>query len=219
MYGASEGYLGGQLIPEPGVQPLVHVNYFEFIPEDEIEKEDPTVIPLSDVKKGSRYEVVLTNNFGYYRYRIGDMVTFTSTTPYTMAQIGRKGRIVNLAGEKVSDKHITTAISQACRRTKAELTDYSVVGVVTDGLPYYTIAAMFQNRNVDAVEFVHAFEDAIGEINYEFTHSRETGGLAPTVLLRMTKSIFEDKVKATHVQAKPDPLTTNADILAACEAM
>jgi hypothetical protein len=219
MYGASEGYLGGQLIPEPGVQPLVHVNYFEFIPEDEIEREDPTVIPLSDVKKGSRYEVVLTNNFGYYRYRIGDMVTFTSTTPYTMAQIGRKGRIVNLAGEKVSDKHITTAISQACRRTKAELTDYSVVGVVTDGLPYYTIAAMFQNPNVDAVEFVHAFEDAIGEINYEFTHSRETGGLAPTVLLRMTKSIFEDKVKATHVQAKPDPLTTNADILAACEAM
>lgn len=219
MYGASEGYLGGQLTEEPGVQPLVHVNYFEFIAEDEIESENPTVVPLSDVKKGKRYEVLITNNFGYYRYRIGDMVTFTSTDPYTMAQIGRKGRVVNLAGEKVSDKHITTAISEACRRTSAEITDYSVVGVVEEGLPYYAIAAMFQNKNVDAVEFVHAFEDAMSEINYEFSHSRETGGLAPTILARMTKSVFEDKVKATHVQAKPDPLSTNVEILAACEIM
>ncbi len=219
MYGASEGYLGGQIIEGAGVQPLAHVNYFEFIPENEIESEDPTVIPLSEVKSGSRYEILITNNFGYYRYRIGDMVTFSSTDPYTMVQIGRKGRIVNLAGEKLSDKHITTAISEACRRTSAELTDYSVVGVVEDGLPYYAIAAMFQNEDVNPVEFVHAFEDAMGAINYEFTHSRETGGLAPTILARMTKSIFEDKVKATHVQAKPDPLTTNVDVLAACEVM
>lgn len=219
MYGASEGYLGGQLIPGKGVQPLAHVNYFEFIPEDEIEKDEPMVIPLSEVKRGNRYEILITNNFGYYRYRIGDMVTFTSTNPYTIAQIGRKGRVVNLAGEKVSDKHITTAITEACRRTGAELTDYSVVGVVSDGLPYYAIAAMFQNENIDAVEFVHAFEDTMGETNYEFTHSRETGGLAPTVLARMTKSLFEDKVKATHVQAKPDPLTTNTEVLAACEIM
>jgi hypothetical protein len=219
MYGASEGYLGGQLIPEDGVQPLVHVNWFEFIPEDEIEKEEPTVLPLADVKKGNRYEVLITNNFGFYRYRLGDMVTFTTTDPYTMTQIGLKGQVVNLAGEKVSDKHITTAMTEACRKTGAELTDYSVVGVVSDGLPYYTIAAMFQNEGIDAVEFVHAFEDALGESNYEFTHSREVGALAATILMRMTRSVFEEKVKSTHVQAKPDPLTTNIEVLAACEAM
>lgn len=217
MYGASEGYLGGQLIDGPGVQFLTHVNFFEFIPESEAFDEDPTVLPMADLKKGNRYEIVLTNNFGYYRYRIGDMVTVINTDPYTIAEIGRKGRIVNLAGEKVSDKHVATAMTEACRKTSAELTDYSVVGVVSEGMPYYTIATMFQNNDVDPVEFVLAFEDAMGSINYEFMHSRETGGLGPTLLARMKSSVFEEKVKTSHIQAKPDSLTMNTDILAACE--
>ena len=193
------------------------MNFFEFIPENESHLENPTVVPLPDVKRGKRYEIVITNNFGYYRYRIGDMVTFIDTDPYTIAEIGRRGKIVNLAGEKLSDKHITKAMTEACRRTGAEVTDYSVVGVVTEGLPYYTIAAMFQNDQVDPVEFVHAFENSMGEINYEFSHSRETGGLGPTLLARMKTSVFENKVKASHIQAKPDPLTTNVAILEACE--
>ncbi|MGQ4912423.1 MAG: GH3 family domain-containing protein [Candidatus Thorarchaeota archaeon] len=217
MYGASEGYLGGQLVEGPGVQLLAHVNYFEFIPEEESHLKNPTVVPLSDVKRGKRYEIVITNNFGYYRYRIGDLVTFINTDPYTIAEIGRKGRIVNLAGEKLSDKHITRAMTEACRKTKAEITDYTVVGVVSEGLPHYTIAAMFQNSDVDTVDFVQSFEEAMSRINYEFAHSRETGGLGPTLLARMKTSAFEDKVKASHIQAKPDPLTTNMSILEACE--
>ncbi|MHA2222794.1 MAG: GH3 family domain-containing protein, partial [Candidatus Thorarchaeota archaeon] len=103
-YAGSEGFYGTTLLKhtDNGIQLLPHINYFEFIPENEIHKDVPTVIPLSEVKKNHRYEIVLTNMMGYTRYRIGDMLTFIDTDPFSVHRIGRKGRAVNLAGEKLT---------------------------------------------------------------------------------------------------------------------
>ncbi|MFX1368200.1 MAG: GH3 auxin-responsive promoter family protein [Promethearchaeota archaeon] len=217
VYSSSEGWYASQLINEPGVQILPHLNFLEFIPENQVDDEFPDVIPLVEVKEGSRYEMVLTNVGGYYRYRIGDMMTFVSTDPYTVRHIGRKGKISNLAGEKITDAHVTKAITASCEKTGAELIDYTVVGVVTDGLPYYTIAALFRDNQVDTVEFVSAFEEAMASINYEFYHSREVGGLGPTMLRRLATSVYEDRAKKISIQAKPIPLTTDVSVLDYCE--
>ncbi|MBD3406871.1 MAG: hypothetical protein GF411_12210 [Candidatus Lokiarchaeota archaeon] len=217
VYGGSEGCFAGQMYPDKkGMQLIPHLTYFEFIPEKECEKPNPKVIPLSEVKKGFRYEIVLTTIGGYYRYRNGDMLTITDTQPYTIRSVGRKGRVVNLSGEKLSEAHVSNAITYACSRTSAELMDYSVVGVVNNGLPQYTIAAMFRNSEVDITEFVFAFEDHLKQTNEEFRVVRETGALGPTSLVRMVKSHFEDIVKSSHIQAKPIPLTTDRKILESC---
>jgi hypothetical protein len=161
---------------------------------------------------------VLTNDQGYYRYRMGDMVTFTKTDPYTVTGVSRKGRVVNLSGEKISEAHVSNAMKAACIKTSAEIMDYTVVGTVENGLGNYVIAAMFHDENVDPVEFVHAFEDSLGQTNLEFRFNRETGALGPTTLLRMRSSHFEDIVRSSHLQAKPTPLTTDTAVLAVCEA-
>jgi len=217
-YAASEGYLGSQILAEPGLQLMPDLNYLEFIPENEIHSENPTVIPLSDVKKGFRYEVVMSNHNGWYRYRLGDLVTFTQIKPYTIRHISRKGGIVSLAGEKLSDAHVINAMADACGKTGAQVMDYSVVGVIDGGIPHYTIAAMF-HQDVDSVEFVQAFEEAIGQVNWEFTNSRGMGALGPTMLRKMVKSQHEEIVKETHLQAKPVPLTTDTSVFAVCEAV
>jgi hypothetical protein len=217
-YGGTEGVYGGQTMPEPGIQLFPNTNYLEFIPESEVEAPNPTVIPLSDVKKGSRYEMVITNVGGYYRYRLGDMMTFTSTNPYTVRGISRKGRVVNLSGEKISEAHVAEAISSACSTTGTEIMDYSVVGVVEDGLPHYVIAALVRNDKINAVEFIDAYETKMKAMNEEFRVVRETGALGATTLMRMRSSYFEEVVKNSHIQAKPIPLTTNESILAECEA-
>lgn len=219
VYGGSEGFYGAQLLPGVGVQLSPHINYYEFIHEDELDNPVPEVIPLSDVKRGHRYEMVLTNNIGWYRYRTGDLMTFASTDPYTIRNIARKGRVVNLSGEKLSEAHVSEALQQACRKTGANVMDYSVVGEVKDGVAFYTLAAMFKTLDFNPVEFIHQFEDAISASNQEFRFNRETGALAPTRLMSMTSSAYESKVKDTHVQAKPVPLTTDTTVLETCEVI
>ncbi len=217
-YAGSEGFYACNLFPDAGLHILPHINYLEFIPESETEKEHPKVIPLSELKKNSRYEIVLTNLNGWYRYRVGDMLTVTGTEPYTVASIGRKGRVVNLSGEKLSDAHVTNAIAYASAKTGVEVEDYTVVGEVKDGLPRYVIAALFNNDGVDAVEFVNAFEDNIRANNEEFRIVRDMKALGATVLMKMKSSHHEALVKATHIQRKPVPISTDTRILEMCEA-
>lgn len=218
-YAGSEGLYGTTLVPDHvGIELLPNINYFEFIPESDIYKEDPRVIPLSEVKKGHRYELVITNLLGWTRYRVGDMLTIADTDPYSVARIGRKGKVVNLSGEKLSDAHVNDAMAEACDRTGAEITDYTVVGHIKEGLGHYTIAAMFQNE-VDPVEFVTTWENAVKRANEEFRIVREMGALGPTNLVLMRSPHSEDVVARSHIQAKQVTLSSDAEILADCESV
>ena len=63
-----------------------NLNFFEFIPEDEIVKWEmdhsykPKTLLLNEVKAGENYEIVVTNFHGgpLIRYRIGDLIKITS---------------------------------------------------------------------------------------------------------------------------------------------
>jgi hypothetical protein len=218
-YGGTEGVYGGQTMLEPGVQLFPNTNYLEFIPEDEVNKPKPTVIPLADVKKGHRYEMAITNIGGYYRYRLGDMMTFTSTNPYTVRRIGRTGKISNLCGEKLSDAHIAKAVSEACLKTGVEIMDFTAVAHIENGIPHYTIAGMFRDESFNASEFIDSLEDVLKASSGEFKVVRETKALGRTRLVKMKQSYYESLVEDSHIQAKPVTLTTDTSILAECEAV
>ncbi|MHA1959853.1 MAG: GH3 family domain-containing protein [Candidatus Thorarchaeota archaeon] len=220
FYGLSEsGIIGTQTVEEPGMMLYGHLNYLEFIRARDSHLENPAVIPLADVKKNERYEIVITTPNGWYRYRPGDLMTFKDTDPYTVIKIARKGRVVNMAGEKLSEAHVSNAIRAACLKTGAQIMDYSVVGDIdaAAGLPYYTVAAMFGGEEPDLVDFIVAFEEDIKASNGEFLVVRESGALGATKLARMKTSLAEEVVRRTHVQAKPIPLTTDTSVLATCE--
>lgn len=219
FYGLSEaGIIGAQTYNEPGIQLYGNLNYMEFIPFKEIDKEHPSVIPMSEVKKGERYELVITSANGWYRYRPGDLLTFASTSPYTVHQIARKGRVVNMAGEKLSEAHVSRAIRSACVETGTRVMDYSVVGMIEDGMPFYTIAVLPGAGKLDTMGFLQVFEETIKESNLEFKIVRESGALGQTRLAVMRESYAEDMVRQTHLQAKPVPLTTDTKVLKMCEA-
>ena len=214
IYGASEGAFAGQVYSDvEGMQIYPNVNYIEFIPIHEVDEEEPQTVPITDVKRGNAYEIVITNTHGYYRYRMGDLVTIVDTDPVTIRGISRKGNVVNLSGEKISTAHVTTAITAACIKTGAEVMDYTVYGTVENGIGHYEIMAMFNNVDVDAEEFLAAFEGAMKSINNEFKVVRETGALGPTVLKVVENSIYDRIVKKSHCQSKPVPLAADPNFL------
>jgi hypothetical protein len=85
-----------------------NLNFLEFIPEEEINREDsniyyhPETVLLSEVESGKCYELVVTNLHGgaLVRYRTGDLIRVTSlcnkALKINLPQISLEGRVDDL---------------------------------------------------------------------------------------------------------------------------
>lgn len=95
-------------IPLRGRYPLaITSHFFEFL------SEQGDVLMAHELKRGNRYEVVVTNGGGLWRYRLGDMVEcdgFCGRTP-TLRFLGRAGNVSDLCGEKLSEAFVAECFS------------------------------------------------------------------------------------------------------------
>jgi hypothetical protein len=87
VYAGTEGLImATQTWDYGGMTFVPHINFFEFIPEEESLRSkanpeyQPRTVLLNEVKAGENYEVVITNFHGmpFTRYRLGDMVRIIS---------------------------------------------------------------------------------------------------------------------------------------------
>lgn len=81
-------------------------HFFEFIDEH------GDVRLAEALERGKRYEVVVTNGAGLWRYRMSDVVECTShlrATP-SLRFVGRAGRVSDLRGEKLSEPFVAEAL-------------------------------------------------------------------------------------------------------------
>jgi hypothetical protein len=114
-FGATEGMIGINLdINQPEHYVLaLGACHFEFVPEDELGAASPRAVGVDRLEQGARYEVVITNHAGLYRYRLGDVVRIegrTGTTP-VFSFAWRLGNVIDLVGEKTSEQHLGGAVA------------------------------------------------------------------------------------------------------------
>ncbi|MDL5048601.1 GH3 auxin-responsive promoter family protein [Oscillatoria amoena NRMC-F 0135] len=83
IYNASEGFFGiqDQKHSEELLLMLDYGIFYEFIPMDEMDKENPRALRLSEVELNKNYAMVISTNAGLWRYNIGDTIKFTSLSP------------------------------------------------------------------------------------------------------------------------------------------
>lgn len=131
IYNASEGYFAVQDdFSQEGMLLLLNNGiYFEFIPMTQWGRDQPDVIPLSEVEPGKNYAIVISTNSGLWRYIPGDTVTFTSTHPYRVKVTGRTKQFVNAFGEEVMVENTDRALDQACAKMSARVNEYTVAPV------------------------------------------------------------------------------------------
>ena len=79
-YNASEGFFGIQNDPEDKSMLLMldYDVFYEFLPMDEFDSENPNIVPLEGVETGKNYAMLISTSCGLWRYMIGDTVKFTS---------------------------------------------------------------------------------------------------------------------------------------------
>lgn len=126
-YNASEGFFGiqDQTATRDLLLMLDYGIFYEFIPFDEIGKDDPKTISLAEVETDKNYAMVITTNAGLWRYQIGDTVKFTSTNPYRIRISGRTKHFINAFGEEVIIENAELAIKKACESSGAIIENYT----------------------------------------------------------------------------------------------
>jgi hypothetical protein len=126
-YNASEGFFGIQdkknsdellLMLDYGI-------YYEFIPFEEIDRENPKVLSLEEVEIGKNYALVISTNAGLWRYRIGDTIKITSKYPFRVKISGRTKHFINAFGEELIIENAEQGVAKACDRTGAIVGDYT----------------------------------------------------------------------------------------------
>ena len=115
-YNASEGFFGLHERPaDPAMILMIDYGvFYEFIPMDMIDKENPTVVPLEDVEIGKNYAMVISTSCGLWRYMIGDTVKFTQKNPYKFIISGRTKHFINAFGEELIVDNAEKGLKAAC---------------------------------------------------------------------------------------------------------
>jgi hypothetical protein len=113
-------------------------HFFEFIPEDEHESTNPTVLEAHELQEGRNYFILLTTVSGLYRYDIRDVVRctgFRGTTP--LLEFLHKGaHIASVTGEKLAESQVVSAVRGGLDRLKLDLQHFTLSPIWEDPPKY-----------------------------------------------------------------------------------
>ncbi len=103
-------------------------NFFEFIPEDQWDVEQPQTLLPHELHIGERYRILITNYAGFYRYDIGDVVQvegFYNQTPLIMFRY-RHGGVLSATTEKTSEYQVIQVLKLLQHQFDIQLEDFCV---------------------------------------------------------------------------------------------
>lgn len=177
LYNASEGFFGMQFEKETDEMLLMldYGIYYEFIPESEIEKKNPRVLHLGDVKVGEHYEIVISTTAGLWRYRLGDVIKFTNLVPFKFIITGRTKHFINVFGEELMIHNAEHALKAACDKTGAIISEYTGGPVyMSDDKSSGAHEWMIEfDREPDNLQFfAEVFDNALKQVNSDYEAKR-----------------------------------------------
>lgn len=195
-YNASEGFFGIQTDPsDPAMQLMIDYGvFYEFIPMSEFGTEDPTVLPLWEVKTGVNYAMVISTTCGLWRYIIGDTVKFTSTDPYKFIITGRTKHFINAFGEELIVDNAEKGLEQACIVTGAQVKDYTAAPIFMDQNAQCRHQWMieFAKAPADLDEFATILDRSLQAINSDYEAKRHKNiTLQPLEIIQAPTGLFD----------------------------
>ncbi|MEO1402876.1 MAG: GH3 auxin-responsive promoter family protein [Cyanobacteria bacterium J06635_1] len=106
----------------------IESNFYEFVPMDQWEVEQPKTLLPHEVKVGGFYRILVTNYSGFYRYDIGDVVEVTDfwqQVPLITFR-HRRGGTLSAISEKTTEYHVANAVAALQNKYGLPLEDFCV---------------------------------------------------------------------------------------------
>ena len=193
VFAASEGMFAAAIeMNDPRFMPLTDSCYFEFLPADAPEDCNDT-LTLEQLEEGKEYEIIITNQCGFYRYRIKDVIRvlgFHNKSPMiTFAY--RKSQLVNVAAEKTTEEHLNEAMKRFGKAVGTDINDYALyVDMESDLARYVLLLEPDTPIPVDKDgKYGKLMEKILCEVNPEYKAVVDCGDLdVPLVLIQQQQT-------------------------------
>ncbi len=142
IYAASEATFGiYEDFNSDGTILAIDSGFFEFIPSEQWEKEQPKTVLAHQVEVGKNYRILVTNYSGLYRYDIGDVVEIVGF--YEQAPIivfrHRMGGLLSATSEKTNEFHATQVMQQLQKEFDLPLASYCITLSENEIPPHYLL--------------------------------------------------------------------------------
>lgn len=212
IYGASEALMAAAYELNNSDQVLLPDScYFEFVdPEDE---EAAHTLGIEELEVGKDYEVIITNQSGFCRYRFNDIIRVTgycNKCP-TITFVQRKGQLLNITGEKTNFEQMSAALKQLEQVAETRINEW--VTFIDRGEKQYRYGILLEtegNKNLSG--YAEQFEDILREVNPQYLYYEGNDLIEPPVLFaqkpgthnewkksRVAAGATEDQVKPVHI--------------------
>ncbi len=196
--------------------PLTTLNFFEFVPEDELRKEQdnpgyrPETVLLDGLEPGTNYELVLNNLHGnpLVRYRTGDIIRVTGlkndNTGVALPQIvhySRRTDLLEIGGfVRLTESTIWRAIEQA----DVPYVDWTVRKEVEAGTPILRLRMEPRSEStVSEEEAATRINRALGMVEPDWADMERMAGLHPLRITYLPTGSF-DRYRARKVAEGAD---------------
>lgn len=202
---ASEGRMSVPLADgTPAGALALHMSYFEFVAEDEIDQPAPRVRLAHELEEGSRYYLIFTSGNGLYRYDMNDVVQvqgFHHRAP--MIAFVRKGRdMASITGEKIHLNQVQAALREAEAATGVSLWQFQLIPDVEACA--YDLLVEVPGPREGLPAFGPAFDRALARLNAEYASKRTSARLAPPRVHLMAPGWSERACLAAFAAGKRD---------------
>jgi hypothetical protein len=166
------------VVLKPGIPDTVcfgHKIYFEFIHESELEKENPVITPMYEVKPGQRYCMLVTTSSGLYRYNMNDLLEITGYHHQfpTLKFIQKINGTVSLTGEKLHERQFIEAVKVVEQKTSRKVAFF--VGFADTNNSNYRFYYEFADQNItdaEGEEFTKMVDAELQQYNMEYKEKR-----------------------------------------------
>jgi hypothetical protein len=201
IYNASEGFFAIQdrnnandllLMLDYGI-------FYEFIPMDVYGTEEAQAIPLWEVKIKTNYAIIITTNSGLWRYKIGDTIRFTSLSPYRIKVTGRTKHHINVFGEELIIENAEEALKSVCRKTGAEIKDYTAGPIFMAGKEKgaHEWIIEFRKPPEELDYFIEVLDNALKSLNSDYEAKRYNSITLKMPLVHVAReNLFYDWLKS-----------------------
>ena len=196
-YNASEGYFGTQNdLSDPSMLLMIDYGvFYEFIPLEDVEKENPRTYCLEEVELNKNYAMVISTSCGLWRYMIGDTVKFTRKNPYKFVITGRTKHFINAFGEELIVDNAEKGLAKACAETGAQVSEYSAAPVFMDANAKCRHQWLIEFAKMpDSIEkFAMILDATLKEVNSDYEAKRwKDIALQPLEVIVARKGLFHD---------------------------